>query len=237
MFSYIAQNIVNKGNKALILTDRTELLNQTGGALEKFGVTPFFIKAGTKYINRNASVYVAMAKTLSNRLKNDIWRKWLKNDIDLIIIDEAHKQDFNYIFQSGLVDLTPTIGFTATPKRTGGMRQLALDYEEIIDTVSVSELIRRGYLVNDEYLGVSGVDLNNMTFDKMKGDYSESEMFGRFNSPKLYAGVVKNWIENCNNTHTIVFCVNIEHVINTCEEFRKNGIEAKFIVSKMSLQK
>lgn len=234
MFSYIAQNAAIKGKKILILTDRTELLTQTGGALSQFGISPYLIRSGTKYINFSSNVYVAMCQTLRNRLKLDIWKKWLK-DIDLIIIDENHKQDFNYIFESGLVDYKFVIGFTATPRRSGNMRQLALDYEEIIETISVNELVRQGYLVSDDYFGVGGVDLNGIKYDKLKGDYSEAEMFGRFNSPKLYAGVVKNWKEVANNTHTIVFCVNIEHCIHTCEEFRKNGIEAKFVTSKMGL--
>lgn len=236
IFSYIAQNTSAKGKKVLILTDRTELLSQTGGALAQFGIQPYLIRSGTRYINFNSNVYVAMCETLRNRLKLDIWKKWLK-DIDLVVIDECHRQNFNYLFESGLVDDKFVIGFTATPKRSGSMRQLALDYEEIIETISVSELIRRGYLVADDYYGVGGVDLNNIKYDKLKGDYSESEMFGRFNSPKLYAGVVKNWKEVANNTHTIVFCVNIEHCIHTCEEFRKNGIDARFVTSKMGLPK
>lgn len=234
IFSYIAQNAIKKNAKVLILTDRTELLTQTGSSLEQFGVKPFFIRAGTKFINFDSQVYVAMCQTLRNRIKNDMWVKWIKRDIDLIIIDECHKQDFNYMFESGILDHKLVLGFTATPKRTGKMRQLALDYEKIIGTCSVQELIDKEYLVSDDYYGVAGVDLNNIKYDAKKGDYSESDMFSRFNSPKLYAGVVKNWLEVANNTHTVVFCVNIEHVIHTCEEFRKNGIKAKFLVSGKS---
>jgi len=155
----------------------------------------------------------------------------------LVIIDEAHKQDFNYLFESGLIDDIRTIGFTATPRRSGKARQLALDYEEIIPTITVKDLIDKEYLVNDDYFGVSGVNLNDIKFDRMKGDYSEKDMFSRFNAPKLYAGVVKNWLDVSPNTHTIVFCVNIEHVIHTCEEFQKNGIDARFLVSKMGTPK
>lgn len=237
IFSYISQNAASKKKKVLILTDRTELLSQTGGALAQFGVEPYLIRAGTKFLNFNHSVYVAMSQTLRNRIKLPIWINWIKKNIDIIVIDECHKQDFNYLFESGLVDDKYVIGFTATPKRSGGMRQLALDYEEIIETVSVKELIEQGYLVSDDYYGVAGVDLNNVKFDKLKGDYSENDLFNRFNTPKLYAGVVKNWLEVAKGTQTIVFCVNIEHCIHTCEEFQKNGIDARFITSAMSLPK
>jgi len=234
IFSYIAQRSAAKNKKVLILTNRTELLKQTGGTLQDFGLQPYFIQAGTKFINFNSNCYVAMTQTLRNRLNNPLWRKWIKNDIDLVIIDEAHKQDFNYIFEDGILDDKYVLGFTATPRRTGKMRQLALDYEEIIDEVSVTDLIDKGFLVSDDYYGVGGVDVKDIKIDPKKGDYSEADMFKRFDTPKLYAGVVKNWMEIAPNTKTIVFCVNIEHVIHTCEEFHKNGIDARFIVSSMS---
>lgn len=237
IFSHIAYNAAKKNKRVLILTNRHELLMQTGGALSEFGLNPFYIQAGAKYINFNCSVYVAMIMTLSIRLKTFMWRKWILDNIDLVIIDEAHLQDFNAIFEDGVLDNKYVVGFTATPRRTGNMRQLALDYEEIISTVTVPQLIDAGYLVSDDYYGVAGANLNNIKYDYAKGDYSERDMFSRFNSPKLYAGVVKNWLEIARNTHTLVFCVNIEHAIHTCEEFRRNGIDARFIVSRMSRPK
>lgn len=237
IFSHIAQKVAAKGKRVLILTNRQELLMQTGGALNEFGLSPFYIQSSAKFLNFNCNVYVAMVKTLSNRLKSAMWRNWIRDNIDLVIIDEAHLQDFNPIFESGILDDKHVIGFTATPKRSGKMRQLALDYEEIVSTTTVSELIERGYLVSDDYSGVKGVNLDDVKYDHAKGDYSSSDLFQRFNTPKLYAGVVKNWMELAHHSHTLVFCVNIEHVIHTCEEFRKNGIDARFIVSKMSQPK
>ncbi len=237
VFSYIAQNAVTKGKKVLILTNRTELLTQTGGSLEQFGVDPYLVRAGTKYLNFDSDVFVAMCQTLRNRIKQPMWSNWVKNQIDLVIIDEAHLQDYNYIFESGLLDDKFVLGFTATPRRSGKMRQLALDYEDLIETVSVKELIQNEYLVGDDYFGVTGADLNQIGVDRMKGDFDEKEMFSRFNSPTLYAGTVKNWMDIAEGTHTIVFCVNIEHVIHTCEEFHKNGIDARFLVSKMTKPK
>tara|TARA_R110002012_G_scaffold43120_2_gene116771 strand:+ start:111 stop:1706 length:1596 start_codon:yes stop_codon:yes gene_type:complete len=237
IFSYIAQNAASKGKKVLVLTNRTELLTQTGGSLKDFGVDPYLIRAGTKYLNFNFNVFVAMSQTLRNRLKIPMWSNWIKNNVDLLIIDEAHLQDFSYIFESGLFDDKFVLGFTATPRRSGKMRQLALDYETIIDTISVKELVKRGSLVGDDYFGVNGANLNGMSFDKLKGDFDDKDMFSRFNTPTLYAGTVKNWLDISPGSHTIVFCVNVEHVIHTCDEFHKNGIDARFLVSGMSKPK
>lgn len=129
------------------------------------------------------------------------------------------------------------LGFTATPRRGGSQRQLAIDYDEIIEIASTLDLVKLGFLVNDDYYGIKGADTDKIKFDYMKGDYSEKDMFQRFDSPKLYAGVVKNWIENTYNTQTIVFCVNIQHIVKTCKEFQKNEIDAKFLCSKVSKPK
>ena len=125
IFSFIAQNVVLKSKKVLILTDREELLEQTGSSLENFGVNPYYIKAGLKKVDKNNSVFVAMCETLRNRLKLDDWCKWISEEIDLVIIDEAHRQNFNYIFQSGLLDNKHVLGFTATPRRGGESKTIS----------------------------------------------------------------------------------------------------------------
>lgn len=236
IFSYIAQKIQAKNNKVLVFTDRTELLTQAGGSFRKFGINPTSIKAGTKYLNTNNNCYIAMSQTYKRRMKNPVFVNFLKS-VDLIIIDEAHKQEFNYLFESGFIDNIPTLGFTATPSRSGKMRQLALDYEEIIDEVTVQDLLDMGYLVQDEYYGVMSADTTNLKVSGLKGDFDEKEQFQRFNSAKLYAGAFSQWKDIAYNTQTIIFCVNIEHCIKTCEEFQKNGVDARFVVSEMGIPK
>jgi len=44
MFTYMVSRAVARGKKCLIVTDRTELLTQAGGTLEKFGLKPIEIK-------------------------------------------------------------------------------------------------------------------------------------------------------------------------------------------------
>lgn len=233
MFTEIARRVAAKGNKVLILTDRAELLQQAGGALSLVNLEAFYIKAGQKYVNNNYSAFVAMSQTFRRRIKKSYWQKFLKS-ISLIIIDESHKQEFNYLFESGLVDKAHIIGATATPNRSGKMRQMGLDYEQIITTTSVLDLISEGYLVNDDLYTFESPDMHGVQFDRMKGDYKQNQMFEKFNQTKRYAGVVKNYKEICPGTKALCFCVNIEHVIKTTEEFQKAGIDARFVVSGLS---
>lgn len=222
VFTEIAKRVANKNNKVLIMTDRAELLQQAGGALKLVDLNAFYIEAGCKYINNNFNVYIAMSQTFRRRIDQQYWKEFL-NSIDLIIIDECHKNEFNYLTSSGLINNHHLIGVTATPRRTGKSRQLGLDYEDIISTVGVQELIDQGYLVNDDLYGFQSPDMKGVEIDRIKGDYQTSQMFQRFNSTQRYAGVVKNFNEICPDTKTLCFCVNIDY------QSYQSGIEIRAI--------
>lgn len=231
IFSYIISEMKKKGKRALILTDRIELLFETGGTLEQFGLVPYHIVAG-QMVEPPAQfqVYVGMSQTI--RLRFDKWRNFW-NWFDIVIIDEAHKQEFNPFFEQEKFKC-PILGFTATPVRTGKQRQLFQDYNVMIEGLQVPELIKRGKLVKDKYYGFQGIETNGAKYNS-QGDYSESWMFDKFNKTELYSGVVENWQKICPETSTLVFCVNIQHTIETCKAFNDAGIKAKFLVSSVPL--
>lgn len=236
IFCNIIKRSSDKGKKCLVLTDREELLDQTSGEIVENGMNPFIIKAGCKVISNNFNVYVAMTQTLRNRIKHPDWIGFIKS-IDFFIIDECHRQDANYLLESGLIDNKYLLGLSATPWRVGKQRQLGYDYEKIITTISTKEAIDKGFLVSDDYFSFGCPDLSNVKRDSMSGDFQINQMFSKFNTPKLYKGVVESWLKHIPDTKTIVFCVNIEHSIKTCIEFNNAGVDAKFIVSKLSSPK
>lgn len=236
VFSELAKRTAYKNKKVMILTNRIELLFQAGGSIAKKGITANYIEAGAKNFDENSHVYIAMSQTLKNRVKEEYWLNFLKN-IDLFIIDECHLQDFNYILELEELKSKFFIGFTATPKRSAKQRQLGVDYEEMIQTVSIKELIRSGFLVSSDYYGFDVPDLSNVEYNSMSGDYREKSMYKAFDSKRLYSGVVKNWLNLVPGTKTLVFCCNIAHAIKTCKEFNENGITAKYIVSGVAKPK
>lgn len=233
MFSYMAMKSAAKKNKVLIVTDRTELLFQAGGTMEKFNLNPSYIKAGTNYIERGKDVYVAMSQTLRNRVDKKNWRDFIQKNIKLVIIDEAHIQEFNYLFESdGLLDNIHIIGFTATPTRSGKMSQLGLQYQDIISGQAIKKLIKKGYLLNCDIYDCGSPDMSNVKINSAKGDFSESSMFKKYDNPKLYQGLEKNYQKYSPNQKMIVFCCNVEHAIKTTIKLNKIGVSAKFVCSK-----
>jgi len=237
IFSFISQNVVAKDKKVLIITDRSELLTQAGGTIKKFDLNPYYIKAGSKFIDHRKSVFIAMSQTLRNRIDKKEWIDWIKNDIDLIIIDECHIQEFNYLFESGLLDDKRVIGFTATPSRGGKMRQLGLDYDRMVRGAEVKDLIGRNYLVNCDTYDCGAPSMDGVAINAQTGDYSGGSMFKKFDSSTLYSGLLKNYEKITPNQKMIVFCCNVEHAINTTLEFNKKGYPIKFIASKKATPK
>lgn len=233
IFSYIALNAAKKGNKVLIITDREELLSQAGATIRKFDLHPSFIKAGSKFIDRRKNIYIAMSQTLRNRIGIQEWRDFILNEIEIVIIDEAHIQEFNYLFEDGILDTKLVLGFTATPSRSGKMRQLGLDYEVLIRGAEPKDLIKLGYLLNCDLYEAESPDMAGVKINTLNNDYSEQSMFERFDKPTLYKGLINNYREKADGKRMIVFCCNIEHAIKTTVELSNAGYRAKFVSSEV----
>lgn len=229
MFSRIAQGAVAKYNRVLIISHRIELLTQAGGTLSEFGVNAQIVNSKTKKPPKGA-VFVAMTGTLKRRVRDKPeWLDWW-NNIDIIIIDEAHRGEFGWVteYEDGKIKL----GFTATAKRSGKMRQLAEEYDKMVQTVDVQDLINRKYLVPDRYFGVP-TDISGVGKDN-DGEFNSSQLFEKFGTTQVYEGLIKNIRNYAEDETSIVFCCNIQHTIETCVKLNEAGFSAKFVVSKPS---
>ncbi len=236
VFSSIIYGAETKGNKCLILTDRIELLIGSEGTLSRFGIETTNILRGAKIPPTKYNHCIAMSQTLRRRLKKDIWLNFIAS-FDIVIIDEAHIQEFNVYFEKNAFSPHSFIlGFTATPKRLKKQRQLKEDYTTLIKGPQIQELINNGFLAEDKYYALRYFDTSKIKLNSF-GDFKESDMFKKFEHTISYQSIVDNWIKIANNTKTLVFCVNIEHTIKMCAEFNKNNIKAKFITSSISRPK
>ena len=232
IFSYMAISAALKGNNTLILTDREELLSQAGGTIKKFDVNPGFIKAGAKYYDQRKNVFIAMSQTLRNRIQDDYWRNFILNEIDIIIIDEAHIQEFNYLFEDGILKEKLVLAFTATPVRSGNQRQLGLDYDVLIRGAEPKDLIKKGYLLNCDLYEAETPDMSDVKINQSNGDYESNSMFDKFNKPTLYQGLIRNYKEIADGKRMLVFCCNVEHAITTTKQLVQAGYRAKFVCSE-----
>ena len=213
MFSYIVKSAVERNSRCLILTDRVELLEQSGGTFEKVGINYDNITAKTKAVPLSL-VCVAMVETIKRRLKSRLDFQMYLRTIDLLIIDEAHKAAFDPIFAYLKLDCY-VIGATATPIRQNAKKPLKDYFSAIVEGPSINSLIKLEYLSKPKYYGVS-VDLSKV---KIKaGEFDEHDQEKVFSDVKVFEGLKHNLEKYAKGKKTMIFCSSVQSSINVAHE-------------------
>jgi superfamily II DNA or RNA helicase len=230
IFSSVVIQTLSKlfDNRALIVTDRIELLSQTWRALDKIGAEPVIYDAKTPP-NADLSqprVVVAMVETLKRRAKSG---KLNMGAFDIVIIDEAHKGNFSAIFE--IFPESFYIGATATPIATKKDKPLKTFWNDIVVEVDTPDLVESEYLVKCRPFAMTAVDTSNLKYDSKKGDYSDASLYAEYNKRTVYDGMLKAIRERIGTKKTIVFCVSIEHTENTYRELISAGYSAVMVTS------
>jgi superfamily II DNA or RNA helicase len=228
IFSYITLKSQRFNRKVLILSSRTEILIQNGGALQSFGLVVDYINPKCKDVPEN-NCAIAMAQTLRRRIEQQKWRDYIKS-IELLIIDECHECVGDFIF-GYLSDKCFVLGVTATPQRSGNMAQLGENYRALVTGISIKELIQLGYLAKAHHYSIVAPKLDDIQYDSSIGDYNQRQLAKRFESRTLYRGVVSEYKRLVNGKKAICFCVSANQCVEVTKEFIANGVSAKYLLS------
>mgnify|MGYP003624752601 CR=1 FL=1 len=246
----IFSEIVNllKG-RTLICVHREELVHQTSSTLKK---EHDLLLPKSPPLSKD--ICVAMVQTLHSRVKKE---EVEVNSFDNIIIDEAHRGEFMKILDlfTGKV-----IGLTATPnyeksrmfykclkcgheqdkagyhcnRKLKKFREnvpLAEYYYTLIEGIGIDELIKKGFLVQDENF-VLPVDTTRLVYNEARGDYTEESIGLVFGSPEAIENTVQNFQNLASNKKTIIF--NPNTLVNKLlyDAMLKRGYNVKMYDSK-----
>lgn len=218
IFSEMVRRAVLKNKKVLVLTHRIEIFESTLSHLSNVNIICEEIKAGKNHISMLSNVYVGMIETIKNRLK-----KGLVINPELIIVDECHLQSF-----SSVINKFPEsfiIGISATPHG----EHIPKIYQDIVNTIEIKDLIDNGFLMPCKAFQMQD-DISDLK--TKNGEYTDSSLFKHYNKPKLYLGVIEEWIKRCNGMKTLVFNCNIEHAKNMNIAFREANIMSEIVTSE-----
>jgi superfamily II DNA or RNA helicase len=228
----IARRAIAKNKKVLILSHRLILLRQNNGALSEFGNQLITINDQGDDMDLTGNLYCSTLQTIQSRLKKEGFAYFLST-FDLIMIDEAHLQFSNYLFETGILDDKYVIGFSGSPRRTGNQRFLGQDYDTIVSSLSVQQLIDLKKLVPCKYYEIP-MDISDLKIDALSGDFTGKSQYQKFDSPIVYNGMIQNYLKYGEGRPFICFASNISHTIKTTLEFEKRGIPARFVVSNLN---
>lgn len=227
-FSYIAMQSQKYNRKVLILSNRSEILTQNGGALEGFGLDVDYISPKHKSVPKK-NVVSCMIQTLKRRIDKQEWLDYIKS-VDICIIDECHCCDSDFIHDLLREDVW-LLGVSATPCRRSKQKQLGLFYNTLISNVSVRDLVYQGYLSKSHHYSIIAPALEGVNIDSGTGDYNKKQLAKRFENKKLYTGIVKEYLRLTPHKKAICFCVSSKQAIDITQEFIDNGVSAKYILS------
>jgi superfamily II DNA or RNA helicase len=233
LFSNIVREMLENGVSCMIMCDQKELLDQAEEKLNMNGLYPVVINPD--YTHKVASLYLASVDTLRNRKFPEI---------DFIIIDEAHKRDFDKIILWYLENFPhiKVAGFTGTPVRTGKSEiedndtytgQLIDIYQDLIIPTTMAEQFEHGYLVPAVYTSVE-MDVSDVKITNTKDglEYNQSDAYKKFDKPQMYAGTIDNYRQFSDGFRAICFNQNVEHSKKTTQAFNDAGIPAIHVDGK-----
>ena len=208
---------VQRGNRALMIAHRRELILDQAERVGRFGFRASVILPGAIAVP-DWRVTVASVQTLARRDKPVA---------DLLIVDEAHRamaESYQAIF--ACYPNATIVGFTATPVRMSGA-PLGDLFEEMIEIVTPAELVERGLLVPVVGYAFDAPDLRHVK--RTAGDFNESELATLCDTAKVRGNVVEEWHKRARHLKTLIFCVNVAHSEKLAADIRAKGVAAEHI--------
>lgn len=221
----------NKNNElfdCLIIVHREELLEQIAQTLKDLGHTYGKITRHRNQLDTSHPIQIAMVGSLNENILDTNHKKRIK----LIIIDEAHHAkapSYQQLYEN--YPNAKILGLTATPMRMSG-DPLNDIFDELIIGPSIRELIETKDLANPIYFAPNNPILLNDIPLGLTGDYSENELFNRFNDENLIkSNIIDAYNKYVRGKKGLVFAINIEHCKLLKNAFDLYGIKSEYIVS------
>lgn len=217
-------NKITSSEGGIIGLHKMDLFSQSG--IENIKNTVGIIKR--EQFDIDSKIVVASVQTLHRRL--DIIDA---NYFDLIICDEAHCFGAN-IFRKILDHFHPKLrlGLTATPYRMDGFG-LGYLFDEIAYEYNIADGIKDGYLCEIEAISIK----TNVNIDNVRTTAGElnSKDLKIIDTPERNLLIVNKYKEYASGRQAIVYCSDVEHVLNITESFKEAGINVDFVVGDVSL--
>ena len=226
---------LHDGRKAVWLTHRTELADQTCGMLADAGVSAISLKtweSGNDAPSVPNGVVILMAQTVGRRTSRmQIWGKYRGDD--LLVIDEAHHATADGWERA--IDQWPgrVIGLTATPWRLSVREGFDHLFSKLHCGPQVSELQGDGWLCQARVLMPKPEEVIRGGAINTIGEYLESgiEQANQDRPDVMTAGALRFWQFHAAGRQTLVYAISQDHARNLVAVFNDAGIPAAVILS------
>ena len=208
--------LLDAGKRVIFAVHRVDLIKQTSGTFEKFGIPFSYIAAGYHF-NPYHRVFIASILTLKNRLG--------RIPADYIFVDEAHLSaaaGWASVAAHYKDEGAKLIGLTGSPERLDG-KPLGDVWDKMVMGPSVRWLIDNGHLSRYRAFAPRGV-VDTSGLHTRKGEFVASEIDALMEGKAVIAGAAKHWRAKADGLRTIAFCPSVARAKEYAAEFSALGI-------------
>ncbi len=227
MATDILLRAIQRKSSTWFVVPRKELLRQTSGTYDAFGIAHSYIAAGRDY-NGYAQSHIVSQQTVVRRLDDLTPPK-------MAVIDECHYgQDgldtlIQWLSNAG----TYIIGLTATPKKQSGQ---GFDgwFDDMVMGPSIKELIALGRLSEFKLYAPNRPDLTGIR--KVAGEYHQGQLdeWMEHHGKVLVGDAIGTYKSRAMGRLGLTFCTSIKQSKLTAEAFTAEGIPAAHMDGTMS---
>ncbi len=211
VFAELVRECVARGQRALVLAHRTELLKQAHRKLTDVGVLAGIEKADKRA--GHAPVVVASVQTLQGKRL----QRLRPSEFGLVVVDEAHHAAAtSYRAILDWFAATPTLGVTATPDRADG-KALGEVFSSVAYRYELRAAIRDGWLapIRARRILVDSLDLSSVR--TRAGDLAQDDLAKVMATEEVLLGVASPLIEQAGDRKTMVFAVDVANAHSLAE--------------------
>ncbi|KAL3232747.1 putative ATP-dependent helicase IRC3 [Nakaseomyces bracarensis] len=225
--------------RTLILVHRRELAEQAVRTTSKLnGGMNIQMEMGNQKCNvKESDIIVASIQSLTRRLEI-----YDKDDIDMIIIDEAHhaaadsyQKVLEHFGCSNADSRVPVVGFSATFERYD-KKSLNKSFDELVFHRGILEMIDDKWLCESKFTTVKlDIDLTKVATSSATQDFQTGALSKIMNTDIVNDIVLQTYVQKKKENNlksTLLFGVDIEHIENLEKYLNAHNIKAKAVSSK-----
>lgn len=213
----LIQILFKAGKRVIFCVHRIDLIKQTAGTFEAFGIPFSYIAAGHHY-NPYHRVYIASILTLKNRMS--------RIKADFIFIDEAHLSaaaGWAAVSKHYKEHGAKQIGLTGSPERLDG-KPLGDVWDVMVMGPSVGWLIENGHLSRYRAFAPRIVDTSGL--HTRKGEFISDEVEALMEGKAVISKAVEHWRRFADGKRTIAFCPSVKRAQEYADEFTDQGVKS-----------
>ncbi|KAH7145753.1 P-loop containing nucleoside triphosphate hydrolase protein [Dactylonectria estremocensis] len=222
-------------NRTLILAHRRELVEQAANHCQRaYPNKSIEIEMGNLHATGTADITIASVRSIISKGRLD---KFDPSRFKLVLVDEAHhivapgylKTLEHFGLDEKREESPSLIGVSATFSRFDGVK-LGAAIDEIVYHKDYVDMISENWLSDVIFTTVESTANLKQVKGNNFGDYQPGELSKVVNTDEINDITVRSWMAKAEGRNsTLVFCVDVAHVIKLTQAFRDHGFEAKYV--------